>query len=334
MSRCRLLAVLLGLLSVLGGCSRGTDPPARAAAAAPAAAVPGTTSSAAAAAPPALPASASSGPQLTQSPDLVHIQYQVYGRGDPAVVLIHGWACSSAYWRAQLAPLQAHYTVVTLDLAGHGGSDRNRTDWSIANFGADVTAVVKQLPNRRIVLVGHSMGGPVALAAASELGARVIGVIGVDTFTSIGLPPPTAREVSARLKPFRSDFMGSVRDLVSRVLFTPDANPQLVRMVADDMSRAPPDIALASLVALNTVDFSSLLATIHVPIIAIDSAAEQIDEARIRKAAPTFQAVTVPGTSHFLMLQDPQQFNPVLLRELAALSAPATSLSASSARGG
>ena len=103
------------------------------------------------------------GPRITLSSDNVHIEYRVYGQGDPAVLLVHGWACDENYWHAQLEALKPHYTVVTLNLAGHGASGGNRSDWSIANYAQDVAAVAREIPNPRLVLVGHSMG-----AAAGE----------------------------------------------------------------------------------------------------------------------------------------------------------------------
>jgi pimeloyl-ACP methyl ester carboxylesterase len=53
----------------------------------------------------------------------------VYGHGEPALLLVHGWACDENYWHAQLDALKSRYTVVTIDLAGHGASGANRTDW-------------------------------------------------------------------------------------------------------------------------------------------------------------------------------------------------------------
>src|SRR5262249_16824836 len=105
------------------------------------------------------------GPRITLSADNVHIEYRVYGHGDPAVLLVHGWACDENYWHAQLDALKAHYTVVTLNLAGHGASGGNRSDWSMANYAQDVAAVAPQLPNPQLVLVGHSMGAAVTLPA-------------------------------------------------------------------------------------------------------------------------------------------------------------------------
>ncbi|MGB6450040.1 MAG: alpha/beta hydrolase [Steroidobacteraceae bacterium] len=272
--------------------------------------------------PPSAAAGPAAGEQLTTtSPDGVRIAYHVYGHGDPAVVLIHGWACDSSYWRAQIADLASKYTTVTLDLAGHGASGRNRTDWSMANFGRDVAAVVERLPNRRIVLVGHLMGGPVALEAAPLVGDRLIGVIGVDTFTSLDRPPPAPQALEMQIAPFRTDFVGYMHRFVPQ-LFAKSADPAFVRKVADDMSREPPQIAIASLISLNTLDFGTLLPRIHVPIVAIDSDLGHTpapDEARIRRIYPAFHAVMLMNPGHFLMLEDPQRFNPVLMQEIAHL---------------
>ncbi len=151
-------------------------------------------------------------PRIADSPGGVHIQYRVYGRGEPLVVLIHGWSCDSNYWSAQVADLKTRYTVATVDLAGHGGSAANRDDWSMQAFAADVAAVVEALRDHpRVVLVGHSMGGPVVVEAARRLGLRVVGVIGVDTLKNVGLPRPAAAETAKRFAPFEQDFIGATR---------------------------------------------------------------------------------------------------------------------------
>src|SRR5215475_8570145 len=150
-------------------------------------------------------AEAAAGPRLTLSPDNVHIEYRVFGQGDPAVILVHGWASDANYWSAQIEALKPRYTVVALNLAGHGGSAANRSDWSIANYAADVAAVAREIPNPHVILVGHAMGATVALAASPLLGERGIGVVAVEALRSLGAPPLPPREIEQRVAPFRSD---------------------------------------------------------------------------------------------------------------------------------
>jgi pimeloyl-ACP methyl ester carboxylesterase len=294
-----LLAALIALVSA--GCARQAPPAAETAT-------------------PTAPAIADGSPQIAMSTDGVHIEYQVYGRGDPAVVLVHGWSNNANYWDGQLDALKSKYTVVTLNLAGHGASGKDRSDWSIENYGADVAAVAHALPNGHVVLVGHAMGGIVALEAARRIGARVSGIIGVDAFKSIGAPPMSKAQFAELVQPFRSDFIVHMHEFVAAYLFTTNAAPSFVRKVADDMALASPQVAIPSLEGLYRYDADAALKEVHVPIIAINSDLRmQTDETRIRKFAPTFRAIVVPGSGHFLMLEAPQRFNPILLQAIASL---------------
>jgi pimeloyl-ACP methyl ester carboxylesterase len=266
-------------------------------------------------------------PRIAMATDGVHIEYRVRGQGKPLVVLVHGWSCDSNYWRGQLADLTSRYTVMTVDLAGHGASGRNRSDWSMRQFGADVAAAVRTYWDanatapREVVLVGHSMGGPVAVEAQRQLGAAVLGIIGVDTFKTFGLPQQGARETNARLAAFEKDFIGATRQIVTNSFFKPNANPAFVRQIADDMSAAPPEVAIPAIRGLNSWNEKPDLADVKVPIIAINGDMAPMDDARSRKVAPTFRSIVIADRGHFLMMEDPAGFNPVLLREIDVLTA-------------
>jgi pimeloyl-ACP methyl ester carboxylesterase len=296
------LPVIAGL--ALGACSQGGKPPPGAAAA------------------PA-PTSATDGPRIVMSDDQVHLEYRVLGHGEPAVVLIHGWCGNADYWHAQFDALKARYTVVALDLAGHGASGGNRTDWSIANYAGDVATIARQIPNTRIVLVGHSMGATVALAATPRIGTRVIGVVAVDALRSVGLPPLSTGEIEAKVAPFRSDFVGATRTFVSDSLFEKGADPLLVQKVAYDMSLRSSTVAVPTLQKLMAYDLATLLPTVHVPVYAINSDLAPTDAERIRKSLPDFTLDVLPHTGHFLMMEAPDRFNALLIRDIDALAARA-----------
>jgi pimeloyl-ACP methyl ester carboxylesterase len=263
------------------------------------------------------------GPRIVMSDDLVHLEYRVLGQGEPAVILIHGWCGNADYWHAQFDALKARYTVVAVDLAGHGASGANRTDWSIANYASDLAIIARQLPNTRIVLVGHSMGATVALAAAPRIGPRVIGIVVVDALRSVGLPPLSAGEIAAKVAPFRSDFIGATRALVTDSLFEKGADPLLVQKVAYDMSLHSPAVAVPTLEKLLALDLAPLLPNVHVPVYAINSDLAPTDAERIRKSLPDFTLDVLPHTGHFLMLETPERFNPLLIKDIDALAARA-----------
>jgi pimeloyl-ACP methyl ester carboxylesterase len=261
-------------------------------------------------------------PRIAIGPDGVHVQYHVYGSGEPALVFIHGWSCDSNYWREQVPEFKKKYTVVTVDLAGHGGTDGNRSDWSMARYGQDVATAVAAVPNRQLILVGHSMGRPVAIEAARLLKGRVIGIIGVDTFKTIGAPVPSAAQLDAIIKPFEANFIGHTREVVATHFFAPGHDPQLAQKIAYDMSLSPPKVAIPSMRAVLGYDFAAPLKEVAAPIVAINSdLGEPVNELRIRKVLPKFRAVVIPGDGHFLMMEDAARFNPALETEVQSLIA-------------
>lgn len=180
------------------------------------------------------------------SADNVAIKYEVAGKGEPTLVFVHCWTCNRSYWDAQAAYLVPRYRVVRLDLAGHGESGRERTDYTIEAFAADVVAVVDKLNARQVILVGHSMGGPVAAEAAKQLGERVIGVVGVDTFYT-GFPmPKEQKQVDAMVKPFEDDFAGNAGKFM-RGFFGPGADPALVDRITANTAAADPKMAVSAM---------------------------------------------------------------------------------------
>lgn len=276
-------------------------------------------------APPAAPAAnnvepSEGAPRIAIGPDGVHVQYHVYGAGEPTLVFIHGWSGDANYWREQVPEFKQRYTVVTVDLAGHGGTDASRSDWTIAQFGQDVVTALSAVPGQQIILVGHAMGGPVSIEAARKLGSRVIGIVGVETFNSVGAPAPSKAQVDALIKPFEADFIGETRRFVTEHLFAPGGNRDLANKVAYDMSLSAPRVAIPSLRAVLEYDFTEPLKEVRVPIVAIDSdLGEPVNEARIRKVLPKFHATIIPGVGHFPMMEDPARFNAALETEIQAL---------------
>lgn len=232
-------------------------------------------------------------------------RYEVHGEGEPTIVFVHGWSCHRLFWAEQIERFQRVRHVVALDLAGHGESEAGRTEWSIASFGDDVVRVCDALKLERVVLVGHSMGGPVALDAARKLGDRVVAVVGVETLHDVSqrMPPDQAAAFVATL---RADYAKNVDAFVREHMFSPGADPKLVDLVATSMSARPPDVAVPAMEALLAYDAGAALAAITVPVHCINTAPTNVAAGTARNAR--FTAVTMTGVGHFPMLEDPERF--------------------------
>jgi pimeloyl-ACP methyl ester carboxylesterase len=251
------------------------------------------------------------GPARTvESADGVRIAYDVKGEGLIALVFVHGWSCDRTYWREQIEPFSRGFKVVTVDLAGHGESGTGRKQWSIEAFGDDVAAVVRKLSLRRLIFIGHSMGGDVIVEAARQLPGRVAGLVWVDTYKQLGTFR-TPQEIEAFAAPFRASFVATTRDFVHH-LFLPTADPALVERIAADMSAAPPDIALAAMVSAIAFDrrIPPALAELKLPVIAINPAQPPTDAASLGRHG--VGVLLMANVGHFPMLEGPERFNAIL----------------------
>jgi len=244
------------------------------------------------------PAPLLAGPGTAIAPDGVSIAYTVSGTGSPALVFVHGWMCDQTYWAAQAAAFSETHTVVTIDLAGHGESGIGREGWPLMAFGADVEAVVEALGLDRVILIGHSMGGPVVLEAARL-------------------------QVAPFLAPFESDFPSTCRGLVAS-MFQEEADAALVERIAADMSTGPPEIGIALMRGYIDYDAAAAFTAVPaaIPIRCINSTMYASNVEGNRAYHEDFDVITMDGVGHFLMIERPQDFNTQLAQVAAAFTQP------------
>lgn len=97
--------------------------------------------------------------------------YVKAGEG-PALLLIHGLGCDSSTWRPVIEGLARHYTVIAPDLLGHGASDKPRADYSLGGFANGMRDLLTVLGIDKVTVVGHSLGGGVAMQFAYQFPER------------------------------------------------------------------------------------------------------------------------------------------------------------------
>jgi pimeloyl-ACP methyl ester carboxylesterase len=256
--------------------------------------------------------------RAVDSPDGVTIAYHIEGKGRPALVFVHGWNCNRSYWRDQVAYFARTHTVVAIDLPGHGESGAERKDWTIPAFGADVAAVVKEEGLKRVLLVGHSMGGEISLEAARLLPDRVIGIIGVDTFQDFAATV-SPEEIASAVAYYRANFKASM-EMIARSMFPWGVDPNLVERVVRGMTTANPGISLAVMESLFGYRPERALRAVRIPIRVINSDRRPTNIAGNRQLAASFGARIMTGHGHFLFLEAPGEFNHVLEETIAELA--------------
>ncbi|GAA1948756.1 alpha/beta fold hydrolase [Microbacterium aquimaris] len=106
----------------------------------------------------------------------VEIHYEDRGSGTP-IVFIHGWGGSGDVWDLQVLDLAGDHRCITVDLRGHGASDKPWGEYTYDLFTRDIHALIQGLDLDEVTLVGWSMGGHLALAYAAEHPERLARVV-------------------------------------------------------------------------------------------------------------------------------------------------------------
>ena len=254
-----------------------------------------------------------------ESFDGVTLSYDDAGGTLPPLVFVHGWSCNRTFWDNQTQAFAGTHRVIRIDLAGHGASGLGRTDWTIDAFGRDVAAVAAALDLQDIVLVGHSLGGPVVVKAANHMPERVAAVIGVDTFKDI-----TESYTQAELDFFEAalsrDLNAEVRRMGEQWFARGNADAAMQADIIRQMSATDLTAAVPSALSMAGFDYAAELAVLKPPFRLINAANESRLYEPIREIKADFEVADLGAVSHFPMLEDPSGFNEALGAVLARLA--------------
>jgi pimeloyl-ACP methyl ester carboxylesterase len=259
--------------------------------------------------------------KTVKADDGLIIACDVRGKGDTALVFLHGWGGDREYWKNQTDTFAADYKVVTIDQAGHGESGKDRKAWTVDALAGDVQAVVKDLNLKRVILVGHSMGGPVALLAAKRLPGTVVAVIGVDTLQDAELkrPEELVKTLTAGME---KDFKGMVGGMFGAML-AEKSDPKLKDWLGAKAASRDPAVVVPLMRDLFALDQKTAFKEAKVPVRCINSSGGYqyfIPTAvEANKKYADFDAVMIGEVGHYPMLEKPEEFNKKFKEVLAAI---------------
>lgn len=254
------------------------------------------------------------------------LSYAVHGpREGPALLLIHGFPFDRAMWRFQVGPLTAAgYRVVVAELPGFGRTEEvGKTDpplESVDDMAASLVRLLDRLRIAKVVPVGFSMGGYVALAVAAQAPDRLSGLALVDT---------RAEADSSEARHKRDATIADVVAHGTRALATAMLANQLSEATRKDerllveevramMLRQPKATVAAALKAMrDRPDRRELLKQLRVPVLVVvgehdpitPPAAAQV----IADSSKDAELVVVPGAAHLSPMERPQELNEALI---------------------
>jgi pimeloyl-ACP methyl ester carboxylesterase len=265
----------------------------------------------------------------------------------PPLLLIHGIGVSSETWLPVLPALAEHFDVIAPDLLGHGHSDKPRADYGVGAYACGMRDLLSVLGVEQPTVVGHSLGGGVAMQFAYQFPERCARLL----LVSSGGVGPQVHPVLRLLASTRGESVlrvattGPARELTARVvrLLGPLLAPLLLSTGERDTRRF-----LAQLEALSTVDArQAYLRTLRSVVDRRGQVVTMLDRAYLAAGVPTWilwggrdkvislthgarACVAMPGSrlvffpeaGHFPHEDEPERFV-ALVREFVAQTAPA-----------
>lgn len=255
-------------------------------------------------------------PNLTVTGEVVYYAHRrPVPEGQPPVVFIHGAGGTHRHWLYQVRDLAATVPgdlhrppTFALDLPGHGRSAGAGRD-TVAAYGDWLIAFLDAAKLERAVLVGHSMGGAIALDVALRRPERVAGLGLVATGARL-------RVAQAILDGILQDPEAAVR-LICDWAFSSGVPAEMVRLGRRQMAETPPGVLHGDFVACDTFDARERLAEISVPATILCGTADRMTPVKsstyLRDRIPGASLHLFEGAGHMLMIEQPQAVVAALL---------------------
>lgn len=249
--------------------------------------------------------------------DGIRLHWSSSGKGNKAVILVHGWTGDSSMWSAQVPVLAEKYRIVTLDLPGHGQSGSPADGkFSMDLFARAVEAVRRAAKVKKAVLVGHSMGTPVVRQYARLYPKRTAALVLVD---GVVAKPENAGIYATISKQFVGPGGLKAREDFVRSMFTA-ATPEHLRPEILKITASAPE-ATATGAMLSMADPAVWKEDVlQMPVLAIYADRSRLaNREYMKQLFPALEYFEIPATDHFLMMEKPDEFNRLLLTFLDKL---------------
>ena len=244
------------------------------------------------------------------------VNYVDYGKGSEALVFIHGWSCNHTFWKENLTAFKDRTRLLAIDLPGHGTSEIPSAKLTMDLFAKAVNAVMVDAGVKKAVLVGHSMGTPVARQFYRLFPDRTLAIVMVDGSVK---PFGDKQTMEQLMGAFRSPNYKQAMEGMLGSMTGPIKRPEVVAQIKTSMMATPQPVIVGAMEAM--LDDSIWKDDkIKVPVLALMAPNPFWTEeyyTYLRTIAPDIEIQKWDGVSHFLMMDEPQKFNDAVSSFLA-----------------
>ncbi len=246
---------------------------------------------------------------------------------NPPVVLIHGWIGDHTALLPQIEHFAKTQRVVAIHLRGHGDSDAPQQEYTMAGFADDVAWQCEQLGLDKPVVVGHSLGGAVALELAGRHPDLPSGIVIID---SLLFPRPIggAEVMEAIAQLTGPNYRAAARAQAAEIYLNhvdiddPDRKERLLNLLYKAHEKTPPHAAVSTMAnVFNGYDSTPAAKACTAPVVYLDAGVPLIEQLRdldrFKAVCPQLVIAKTFGAGHFAPLEVPDQVNAMIARFIA-----------------
>jgi pimeloyl-ACP methyl ester carboxylesterase len=240
----------------------------------------------------------------------VRLAFEDRGAGKPAFVFVHGWTCDRSFFAPQADHFARRHRVVSVDLRGHGESDKPPGPYPVATFAEDIAEIVEQAQLGKVVAVGHSLGGLIVLQMAASFPDRVAGIVMVDPPPLVP-PPERLAALEAMAAALEAGDDGPRRQFIES-MFLPTSDRRLIAQITTAMLAAPGHVAAAAMRGAVAFDIAAAASACRAPALLIAANPQRNPPHLVTQRLPNLVLGCTVGAGHFNQLETPDQINAMI----------------------
>lgn len=242
------------------------------------------------------------------------LTYLDSGTGQTTLLFIHGAFINKEYWTNQVSHFSKKFRVLAIDLAGHGDSSHNRSDWTGSSFGKDISEFMEKLSLENVILIGHSFGSDVMLETEAINSSRIKGLVEVDHMKNVGVALPQ-EAIDQLVVGLEANFEATCEQFAKQALISEETDAKLVEKLLADYRNMNPEVGIPLLKnGFNHTDREvALLKGLDRKLYQIHVDYVPTDEEKLKKyLGDNYELHIMEGTCHYPMLENPKKFNALL----------------------
>ncbi|MHA2009227.1 MAG: alpha/beta fold hydrolase [Promethearchaeota archaeon] len=246
----------------------------------------------------------------------IELYYEITGEGE-SLLFVHGLGSSTRDWEENVPIFSKKYQVITVDIRGHGQTDKPKGPYTIKNFAKDIAGLLMSLEFSSVNILGISLGGAIVLQLAIDYPELIKSLVIVNAAPNSGDRQLLEKIVSDRIELIKARGMRGIGESLAPVLFIKPEQEELRKKFVERWAENNPETYISALKSLQTWNVNNdQLQAIKCPTLVLASDQDYTPvsvKKELIKQIQNSHLVIIDDARHVLPLERPKEFNAAVM---------------------